>query len=98
MPFEKGRQKTGGIQKGSKHSTFKTELEELGLFIPTEINRIWEESKRYKDYQAQIDIIKMIMPYCLKKMPTDHNVQASGSLLVDYKAILKQNGIKTRES
>lgn len=100
MAFKKGdkRPEGAGVKKGQKQkrTMMREMLEEKGIDLVDEMAGIIALAKKHRDYQAIMDACKTLLPYCYKKMPTDHNVAGEMKHSVNYEDILTKAGIKPR--
>jgi len=102
MTFKKGdpRPPGAGNKKGSKHkkTMFREAYEDkFGDDLPSVLGTLSAEAINEKDVSQAIELMKLALPYCHKKMPIDHAFVDEKGISVDYTAILIANNIEPRK-
>jgi len=103
MAFKAGDKKpaNSGIKKGQKQNrvTFRDMLEaEFGEELPIVLGRRLKEDLQSGELDRFAETLKTALPYCYKKLPTDHTIKGDIAHKVDYTAILRDHGITPRET
>lgn len=71
MPFQKGRQKTGGREKGTGNklsTTFRKALDTSGFSIPNEAIALYKTAAERNEFHLQLAILKFLTGYSHPKL------------------------------
>jgi hypothetical protein len=87
MKFKAGvpRAHGAGIKKGQKQARtmLREQLEERGIVL---VDKIMELLKDANTFDERHKALSLVIPYCMKKMPTDVEGDFTGELVVTWES------------